>query len=52
MQILNLIQKQRREICDKESIKEEILEEKEDKEKMVIKEKEEINLNNKKNSNL
>ena len=49
--ILNLIQKQRREICDKESIKEEILEEKEDKEKMVIKEKEEINLNNKKNIN-
>ena len=47
--ILSLIQKQRKEICDKESIKEEILEEKEDKEKMEIKEKEEINLNSKKN---
>ena len=46
--ILYLIQKQRREMCDKDAIKEDILEEKEDQEKMLIKEeKEKINLNNK-----
>ena len=50
--IISLIQKQRKEMCDKEAIKEDVLNEKEEKETMLIKEEnKQINLNKKNNGN-